>query len=247
MNKRNELFEHYLSQHLSSNLDMTRKRLSREFDQFHRNLGTLLPMDKSANILEIGFGTGYLLKYLLSINFTNLHGVEICKEEVDYVKETIHSGVELVNDTPEFLHRNRDQYDLILAFDVLEHIPKDEVVNFLKAVKTSLKPGGKFIARVPNSANPFNVQNFFHDFTHEVFYNSESLEHVLSIAGFSDASARAWKEERRSLHSKITNLTSPVMYKITHLVMGLSRLYFDPKSPMTRNIYGQGTKNTDSE
>ena len=32
-----------------------------------------------------------------------------------------------------------DQFDLVIAFDVLEHIPQDEIIFFLKQVKRVLK------------------------------------------------------------------------------------------------------------
>ena len=50
-----------------------------------------------------------------------------------------------------------DNYDLIVAFDVLEHIPQEDLPSF-KKVQRLLKEDGSFIARFPNCDSPFGLK-----------------------------------------------------------------------------------------
>lgn len=54
-----------------------------------------------------------------------------------------------------------NEFDLIVAFDVLEHLQNTELDLLLKEVSTKLKDGGLFLARFPNGDSPFSsfIQN----------------------------------------------------------------------------------------
>lgn len=76
---------------------------------------------------------------------------------------------------------------MIFLLQVLEHIPKTDVVDFLKALRNSLCEDGGIIIEVPNiSNNIVGVNFFFSDFTHEVAYTDMSLRYVLNMAGFTE-------------------------------------------------------------
>ena len=57
-------------------------------------------------------------------------------------------------------------FDFISAIDVLEHIPKNEIPEFLDLVRAALRPGGRFLCQVPNLAASYNPI-FYMDFSHE--------------------------------------------------------------------------------
>jgi SAM-dependent methyltransferase len=48
----------------------------------------------------------------------------------------------------EFSRTHRGRFDVVTAFQVVEHIP--EVLPFIKAAALCLKPGGRFLVTVPN-------------------------------------------------------------------------------------------------
>jgi 2-polyprenyl-3-methyl-5-hydroxy-6-metoxy-1,4-benzoquinol methylase len=74
---------------------------------------------------------------------------------------------------------NADQFDLIAAFDVLEHIPQSEILNFLSQVKRMLKNGGVFIARFPNGDSPFGLANQNGELTHVTAIGSEKFRYLV--------------------------------------------------------------------
>jgi len=96
-----------------------------------------------ARILEIGCGTGHNLAMLSG--FGHVDGLEL-DDEAAALSEKRLGRVVIRSPLPELEGVSND-YDLIGAFDVIEHIDDDHAA--LAAIATRLKPGGKFIMTVP--------------------------------------------------------------------------------------------------
>jgi 2-polyprenyl-3-methyl-5-hydroxy-6-metoxy-1,4-benzoquinol methylase len=235
--KRNFIFKNYISTQFSYNADFSPEKIKLEFNTFDRNFKKILPDNKNARILEIGFGTGIFIKYLLEKGYKNIYGIELSEEETDFVKKNVHDNVECVDKTEDFLEKHQNEYDFVCMFDVLEHIPKTETIDFLIKIKNSLRKNGIYIARVPNVSNPFNIEMFAGDFTHEFIYSARSLTQVNKIAGFSNVMVFPFKEENISWHSKITNITAPICYVFLRIFIGLNRCSSHPSSFYTKNIF----------
>ena len=99
------------------------------------------------SVLEVGCGQGFFLKKLQSRQNNQVVGIDLNSKGISLAKE---EGLIAYEETLEqhFL-RTQKQYDVVCAFQVLEHIP--EVKQFLDAMLTVLKPGGKLILAVPNN------------------------------------------------------------------------------------------------
>lgn len=151
-----------------------------------KNYLNLLPKNKESKILEIGFGNGLFLNFLIKQGYSNFLGIEIGKEQFEYVKSNITENIELIKDTNIFLEKNKETFDVIVFSDVLEHIAKENIIFFLKNVKKSLRNEGTVICKVPNIANPFTIRSRYRDFTHTVGFTKESLEQVFSTVRFRD-------------------------------------------------------------
>ena len=100
-----------------------------------------LPRD--ARILEIGCGTGHNLPMLSG--FGHVDGLELDDEAASLSEARLGRAI-LRSPLPK-LAGVSDDYDLIGAFDVIEHIDDDHAA--LAAIATKLKPGGKFMMTVP--------------------------------------------------------------------------------------------------
>lgn len=100
------------------------------------------PGDK---VLEIGSGKGSFLKKISEIQNVNCVGLELNE---DSAFET--QNIKLINATIEdFSEKNKEQFDLVCSFQVLEHI--SFVQKFLNASIECLKKGGKLVVCVPNN------------------------------------------------------------------------------------------------
>ncbi|MEA3032309.1 MAG: hypothetical protein QOH86_325, partial [Sphingomonadales bacterium] len=101
-----------------------------------------LPAD--ARILEIGCGTGHNLAMLSG--FGHVDGLELDDEARELSEKRL--GRKIMRSPLPGLSEVRDaDYDLIGAFDVIEHIDDDD--DALAAIAAKLRPGGKFIMTVP--------------------------------------------------------------------------------------------------
>lgn len=108
-------------------------------------IGKYFPGTKK--LLEIGCGTGFVLNGIhTQFPHMKLTGTEIFSEGLAFARERLPEGTVLLQmdarNTP-FV----DEYDLIGAFDVLEHIDEDEQV--LREMFKALKPGGGLLVSVP--------------------------------------------------------------------------------------------------
>jgi SAM-dependent methyltransferase len=154
---------------------------------FARKLTPLLPPDRAARIIEIGCGTGFALGALQKLGYSTIKGIDSDRGQIaEATRRNLPAEYVPVNETAPNLERQRDSFDLALCIDVLEHVPVAEQLNFLRAVRTALVPGGKIVVQVPN-ANAAIANRFrYGDWTHHCSFSEHSLDFVLHNAGFDD-------------------------------------------------------------
>jgi SAM-dependent methyltransferase len=97
-----------------------------------------------AQILEIGCGTGHNLAMLGE--FGHVDGLELDDEARALSEKRLGRKV-MRSPLPELAEVPDRHYDLIGAFDVIEHIDDDRAA--IASIATKLKPGGKFVMAVP--------------------------------------------------------------------------------------------------
>lgn len=101
---------------------------------FGKNIDKLFT--QRGNMLELGCGRGYLLLTLKELGWT-CKGIDIdTGNALKEVKENIESA-----DIILFCEDSR-RYDLIVIDQVLEHIPKNDCLYFLRNLHGMLKKGG---------------------------------------------------------------------------------------------------------
>lgn len=105
-------------------------------------------------ILEIGSGCGAMLDYLKRRGF-DVVGTEINEEYIGVAKKEF--DVDLLNMGGEDLKFPDHSFDIVISFDVFEHIP--DTVKHLSEVRRVLKKGGYYILQTPNKITniPFEI------------------------------------------------------------------------------------------
>jgi 2-polyprenyl-3-methyl-5-hydroxy-6-metoxy-1,4-benzoquinol methylase len=116
-----------------------------------------LPADKSARILDIGFGTGWFLAACLKLGYRNLSGADFGITHKDYIRKWAPDRItlyEIADDIGEFLSDKKEHYDFIHMSHVIEHVPKYSLLWIVDALYWALKAGGRVLLRTPNMEGP---------------------------------------------------------------------------------------------
>ncbi len=161
--------------------------------QFENNYRQFFPASKNARVLDIGVGRGEMLSCMQAWGYVNYQGIDISVSAVDYCK-SIGLNCAHVADTVDWLNNNREKFELITILDVLEHIKRDDLLDFLSAIQRSLKAGGKLIVQVPNLQAPDPCLHRYYDITHESGFTEHSLHQVLMASGFRDYSFSGFED-----------------------------------------------------
>jgi SAM-dependent methyltransferase len=101
-------------------------------------------LPSNAQILEIGCGTGHNLAMLSG--FGHVDGLEL-DDEARAISEKRLGRTIMSSPLPQLAGVADRHYDLVGAFDVIEHIEDDDAA--LASIATKLKPGARFIMTVP--------------------------------------------------------------------------------------------------
>lgn len=129
-------------------------------------------------ILDVGCGTGFMLEELK--RFGEVEGLETSPEARALVRERFGEGLVLhERPLPEGIPSGRT-YDLVTAFDVLEHL--EDPLPTVRAIHAALAPDGMFICTVP----AFMLLWSRHDELNHHFrrYTAGMLREQLTAGGF---------------------------------------------------------------
>ena len=156
-----------------------------EFDDedaeyFYNETGRI-PLSQK-KVLEIGFGNGSFLAWARSRGAL-VTGIEINARSL---KEAHRAEVELLSgDIKNTAIERNEWFDLIAAFDVLEHFDIDEITEYLCSLGKMLRPGGILILRFPNGQSPFGLLAQHGDATHKTMLSKDKIEQLSQNTGLS--------------------------------------------------------------
>ena len=92
-----------------------------------------IPSDRTAKVLDVGCGYGFALRALRSLGFTDIQGVELSPQQAEHCQKA-GFAVEVTNDTILWLEAHAGQFDFVVLFDVIEHVPVADQINFLRDI-----------------------------------------------------------------------------------------------------------------
>lgn len=102
-------------------------------------------LDPQVSLLDIGCGSGYFLEKVRAKGYTNIQGVEFNQNALSICSQ---KGLHVTSQTLKELIASGSRYDVICAFQVLEHV--DNPSEFTQEVFNLLNDGGMAIFGTPN-------------------------------------------------------------------------------------------------
>ena len=159
------------------------KEYNNFFNYFKKNYKKHLPKDKNIKILDVGCGLGHFLFFLKKLGYKNIYGIDYDENNVKFCKSLGFKNV-IKADMFDYFKKSQEMYDLIILNDVLEHIPKENLIDFLIDCKNHLTKGGVFMFKTVNCNNIYGLSSYFADFTHEVGFTKEKVMQISQLADF---------------------------------------------------------------
>jgi 2-polyprenyl-3-methyl-5-hydroxy-6-metoxy-1,4-benzoquinol methylase len=213
MDYRERCYEAFISKHWSFSHDLGKRAYEFSSLRFEKRYHRFLPHDKKAMILDIACGAGKFLYFLQKTGYHNTGGIDLSKEQIDLARQI---GVEnvWVDDLFSYLPKVERKYNMIIANDIIEHLTKEETMEFLDKIMAALKPGGSILISTPNAFSLFGAGRVFVDFTHETGFTSTSLAQVLRVCGFKDVAIYGEEPIVIDFRSFARNLLWNVMTKL---------------------------------
>jgi 2-polyprenyl-3-methyl-5-hydroxy-6-metoxy-1,4-benzoquinol methylase len=136
---------------------------------------------RGLDVCDVGVGQGLLVGKLLAGEAVSVTGVDIA---TSYLRDLQGSGARLVVANAENLPF-RGEFDVVVASDILEHVlnPGDMLIS----VRESLRPGGRFVVRVPYRESLMGyaaLAGAQYRFVHLRSFTRDLLRLTLQQAGF---------------------------------------------------------------
>lgn len=141
------------------------------------------PKNSGNKILNVGCGTGSDLKILKQ--FGEITAMDFNEKVLNQIKE---EGIKKIHVDIEKNELEKNYYDAICCFDVLEHIENDQ--KTLNKIYGSLKPGGILFLTVP----AFKFLFSSHDIAlnHKRRYSKKGISKKMETAGFKKIELFYW-------------------------------------------------------
>ena len=154
-------------------------------------------------LLEVGCSSGFMLFPLIDAGH-QCTGIEPSGVFSSFLKSR---SVPVYYSLDQLAEINSDaEFDLIMHFFVLEHIVQPRA--FLEAQLALLKPGGKIIFEIPNSADPLysvydipGFERFYWSLAHPWYFSELSLDYLLKQLG---CSYKILRDQRYDLSNHMT-------------------------------------------
>lgn len=132
--------------------------------------------------LDFGAGLGEGIDYLATRGFGPLESFDV-ELELSAALASRVEAAHTASDPRAWLATQRGRFALILAKDVLEHLPHEETVPVTQALLAALAPGGRLVVSVPHAVGFAGIYARYGDFTHRTAFTESSLRFVLEAAG----------------------------------------------------------------
>jgi len=146
-------------------------------------LETLTSIDlKNKYIVDVGSSIGWLEEKLLGYKLRKLVGVEPDAVAVAYAQKKVRRAC-FIQSSATKIPLPSGIADIVVMFDVLEHVPKNRERNALEEANRILKQHGRLVLSTPNNHILTNLLDPAWYFSHR-HYRRLSLKSLLRRAGF---------------------------------------------------------------
>jgi SAM-dependent methyltransferase len=131
-------------------------------------------------IAELGYGNGTFAGWVRKAG-----GHWVGSEAIPELQQrAVQAGFDVIAADSSFSRAcGSSRFDLIVAFDVIEHLELDAIRSFLADAKEALRPGGLLLVRLPSGDSPFSGLIYHADLTHRTLLGSSAVRQLAMEVG----------------------------------------------------------------
>ncbi len=236
--KRKEDYRQFIiSKWATTQIESFRQPTLLDFENQSRYFKSLIeqfvPNRKDIDILEIGCGWGGFVYTLKKEGYSKIDAIDVIPECCAFVEHQLGVKATCI-DVFKFFNENKKKYDMIIAFDVLEHFKKDEILSLVLSIYETLNNKGVFMMKSPNGGSLRGLYIRYSGFTHEIAFTPLSINELFRTVGFGKISCIPEPESD-------SNLVKVWVKKLARKFVG-RLLSLDPNFINSANIIGVGIK-----
>lgn len=183
-----KLIEHYAEHYARVNVEIDPSQREDHFSSLKATYGDLVrSLPAGSRLLDLGCGTGLALRWFARQPGIAAMGVDSSPSQVAVAHRALPDVDVVCEDGLSFLRRHPNTFNAIFCFDVLEHIPGDDLcLEWVEAARAALVGGGFFVCRMPNAANLTGAYGRYIDLTHQRAFTSTTIIQLLEAADLAD-------------------------------------------------------------
>lgn len=197
-------------------------------------------MNKPWHHGDVGCGDGALL-YHLNRHFSNAES--LAWSGVDYDENAIRWARMFGGDKISFYAQSvadlpGEAFDSASLIEVAEHIPPDQLKDFVRAIKGVMKPGATLLVTVPHSNRGVQKKHYQHFSFASLRAAFEPEFECISIGGFGKHSRVSRLVQRAIINRKyVFTLQAPTRYVVNTLAQvhpdeaGVARIFAEFRKP----------------
>jgi len=188
----------------------------------------LLPANKQAPILDLGFGRGWFIAACVNLGYTNITGADFGIRH----KSNVHAWSpcvtleEIETNIGDFLASRKDSFAFIHLSHVIEHIPKYSLLYAVDSLYQALQRGGTVLIRTPNMEGPCANSSFYVTLAHEYGFSGSNLKSLLYICGFDEIRFHAFRAYQPTVKQRVGELARyPIVgwNRLRHRLFGVNQ------------------------
>jgi predicted TPR repeat methyltransferase len=158
-----------------------------KLEHFRHRLEQLLPRVRRGRLLDIGCSCGYFMQVAAASGF-EVEGLEFSQAAVAAADPSVRP---LISCASVDAFDGSRSYDLITAFDLIEHVPRAKA--FLAKVRKLLAPDGCLAMSTPDAGHFLRYVMrsrwpMLQPMQHLTIFSRQAMRYALEEAGFSDIS-----------------------------------------------------------
>lgn len=171
---------------------------------------------KGKKVLDVGTGFGFGAKFIAENGGKEVLGIDYNSDVVSIALKTNAAKNLAFRNLNAFEIKNiKEKFDIVMAFEIIEHLPVDRVGEFLLLLYDRLEIGGKLLLSTPNGKkSKFFLGSLYNPY-HVKEYTKNEISNLLSKY-FTKVETKGYDIGNKKFIEKNREITNSLLHKIVY-------------------------------